>query len=157
MLKYFKENSLVNYIAEQPNDWKEAIRLSCQQLVEQGYITEEYVEEIVENVVKFGPYIVIADQIAMPHAEGNSPGVKGTAIAFTKFPNEVIFHDAETGEDRPATLFFTLAAEDAEAHLNNITQLMDLLMEEENVEALLATRTLEDFDKLIEEDNREEG
>lgn len=44
MLKYFKENHLVNYVTEQPKDWQEAIRVSCQQLVNQGYITEEYIE-----------------------------------------------------------------------------------------------------------------
>ena len=150
MFNYFKENGLVNYAEYQPKDWQEAIKISCQLLIDKDIITEGYVDEIIENVVKHGPYIVIADQIAMPHAAADSPGIKGTAIAFTKFPEAVYFKDTESGDDIPATLFFTLAAENADAHLENITNLMDLLLDEEAVEALLVSTTLEDFDKLLD-------
>lgn len=149
MLEYFDKHGLVKYVQNQPETWEEALRLSCQALIEQGLITEEYVEEIIQNVKDNGPYIVIADQVAMPHAMSNSPGVTGTGISFTKFPEPVIFHDEATGEDKPATLFFTLAAKNAEEHLENITHLMDLLMDEETVVALLETKTIEDFKKLI--------
>lgn len=150
MLKYFKENNLVNYVIEQPDSWQEAVRISCQTLVNKEIITEEYVDEIINNIVINGPYIIIADQIAMPHAAADSPGVKGTAVAYTKFPEEVIFYNEETDEELPATLFFTLAAEDAEAHLQNITKLMDLLLDEEAVEKLLETESLADFEKLLD-------
>lgn len=149
MLEYFDKHGLVKYVQNQPETWQEALQLSCQSLIEQGLITEEYVDEIIQNVKDNGPYIVIADQVAMPHAMSNSPGVTGTGISFTKFPKPVIFHDEATGEDKPATLFFTLAAKNAEEHLENITHLMDLLMDEETVAALLETKTIEDFKKLI--------
>lgn len=150
MLKYFKEEGLVNYASEQPSNWEEAVRLSCQPLIDKGLITQDYATEIVNNVHENGPYIVIADQIAMPHATADSPGVLGTGISFTKFPGEVIFHDDSTDEDKPATLFFTLAAKEPEEHLENITHLMDLLMDEDKVEALLKTHSLDDYNQLVE-------
>lgn len=149
MLNYFKENKLVRYAEEQPHDWQEAIRVASQSLIDNGFITVEYVDEIIQNVITNGPYIIIAEQIAMPHAAGDSPGVLGTGISFTKFPQEVLFKNEETDEIQPATLFFTLAAKDAESHLDNITRLMDLLMDEEKVEALMASSSLTDFDQLL--------
>lgn len=149
MLNYFKENKLVRYSEKQPHDWQEAIRVASQSLIDNGYITVEYVDEIIQNVITNGPYIIIGEQIAMPHAAGDSPGVLGTGISFTKFPQEVLFINEETDEIQPATLFFTLAAKDAESHLDNITRLMDLLMDEEKVEALIASSSLTEFDQLL--------
>ena len=149
MLKYFKENQLVHYETKQPANWQEAVRLSSQMLINKDLITSEYVDEIIRNVENNGPYIVIAEQIAMPHAAADSLGVKGTGISFTKFPDPVMFKDAETGETIPAILFFTLAAKDSESHLENIMNLMDLLMDEATVQSLLETQTMADFNVLL--------
>lgn len=149
MLKYFKENELVYYPKKQPSDWKEAIRMSCHKLESSGLITDQYVQEIIESVEEHGPYIVIVPQVAMPHAQATSEGVLGTGISFTKFPKPVAFYDEEYDEDRPATLFFTLAAKNPDEHLENITKLMELLSDEMIIENLLVTDTLDDFYQLI--------
>lgn len=149
MLKYLKENNLAQYIDVKPSDWQEAIKISCEKLINKNLVTPNYVQEIVQNIIKHGPYIIIADQIAMPHAAADSPGVLGTGISFTKFKDPVVFYDEETKEERPAKLFFTLAAKDADAHLENITQLMDLLMDEDKVEGLMNSESLDDFNQLI--------
>lgn len=148
MLKYLKENDLAQYIDVKPSDWQEAITISCEKLINKNLITPNYVQEIIQNIIEHGPYIIIGEQIAMPHAAADSPGVLGTGIAFTKFEEPVIFYDEETQEERPATLFFTLAAKDANAHLDNITQLMDLLMDESKVEELMKSRSIDDFNQL---------
>lgn len=149
MLQYFKDKSLIHYVATVPDDWQTAIRLSCEGLVEQGYITADYVTEIVNNVIDNGPYIVIANQIAMPHALAESRNVLGTAISFTKFPAPIRFYDEKQHEEKVATLFFTLAAKDAASHLKNIQNLMDLLMNEEVVAALLETHSPADYDQVL--------
>lgn len=149
MLNYFKENDLVYYPETQPADWKEAIRMSCYKLESHGFITDQYIQEIIESVEKHGPYIVIVPQVAMPHAQATSEGVLGTAISFTKFVEPVVFYDEEYDEDKPSTLFFTLAAKNPDEHLENITKLMELLGDEGVIEKLLETETLEDFGQLI--------
>lgn len=149
MLNYFKEKDLVLYSAKQPETWEEAIAISCQKLVEHELITEEYIDEIINAVHEFGPYIVIVPQVAMPHAKPDSPGLLGTGISFTKFPEEVNFIEPDTGEKKPATLFFTLAAKNSDEHLENITNLMELLSDDEMIPNLLATENIEDFDKLL--------
>lgn len=149
MLKYFKDNDLVLYPQEQPATWEEAIRMSCHKLEEGGYVTEVYADSIIKSVNEFGPYIVLLPGVAMPHAAVTSPGVSGTAVALTVFKDEVAFYDNDAAEEKPAKLFFTIVAEDDDKHLENITNLMTLLQNEETLEALLKSGTIEDFNKLI--------
>ena len=149
MLNYFKENNLMHYPSKQPENWEEAIRISCEKLVENNYITESYIDEIIDSVYEYGPYIVIVPQVAMPHAKPDNPGVLDTGISFTKFPREVNFVDLNKNEVLPATLFFTLAAKNSDEHLKNIMELMELLNDEEMIPKLLETNSLKDYKKLL--------
>lgn len=49
--------------------WEEAIKKACQPLLEQKIIEPEYPGYIISNVHEFGPYIVIAPEICIPHAQ----------------------------------------------------------------------------------------
>lgn len=150
MLNYFLENHLVDYAHQQPKDWKDAIRLSCQTLLTQGYITDEYVNDIINCVEKYGPYIVIVPGVAMPHASEESNGVKGTAISFTKFNDPITFYDCENNEEKEANLFFTLAAKDPAEHLEHISELMDLLTKDGMIEALQESQNIDDYKEIIQ-------
>lgn len=66
-------------------------------------IDQSYVDEIIQCVETFGPYIIIAPEVAMPHSSEESAGVFGTAISFTKFKQAVTF--AGDQEAKTATLF----------------------------------------------------
>lgn len=154
MLHYFYENHLVHYAKQTPATWEEAIRISCEALKAQQYITDQYVDAIIQSVKDNGPYIVIVPGIAMPHAMADNPGVLGTGISFTKFEQPINFLDHKTGEEHSASLFFTLAAKNSEEHLKNIQNLMDLLMNEDIVEKLKATHSLADYKQLLEDLNK---
>ncbi|MBM7544739.1 PTS sugar transporter subunit IIA [Periweissella beninensis] len=134
MLNYFIENNLVQIVEKTPQNWQEAVRVSCQKLLEKNYITNDYVDKIITNVIENGPYIVIVPGIAMPHSEAENAGVLGTGIGFTKFADNVIFdeHDAT----KNAQLFFTLAAKDPKQHLENISNLMGFLADDQLINKL---------------------
>ena len=51
------------------DSWEDAIRAACEPLVAQGVIEPEYPGYIIANVHEFGPYIVIAPDICIPHAQ----------------------------------------------------------------------------------------
>lgn len=153
MLNYFLNHNLVDYCHDQPVDWKDAIQKSAQSLLREGYITEDYVQDIIQCVEKYGPYIVIVPGVAMPHASEESSGVVGTAISFTKFDQPISFFDKETGETKEASLFFTLAAKDPNAHLEHISELMDLLTQDGIIEALQLSQNTEDYKKIIQQFN----
>ena len=59
---------MIHYPDKEITDWREAIAESCLVLIDKEIIDETYVEEIIHCVEKYGPYIVIAPQVAMPHS-----------------------------------------------------------------------------------------
>lgn len=104
MLSYFYENDFIRLSDETPENWEEAIRLSCQTFLEKGLIDERYEEEIIECVKKYGPYIVLIPGVAMPHSQEDSKGVHGTGISFTKFKRPISFEKGNP--EKEANLFF---------------------------------------------------
>lgn len=112
------------------NSWEEAITESAAPLLNDGSITPQYVEDMIQNVHKNGPYIVIVPGIAMPHAKNEGSVVK-TGITLLKLEEAVSFP-----ENKEVNLLFTLAAEDTSGHLDLISDLSSLLIEDEVREKL---------------------
>lgn len=150
MLNYFFDNELIQYSDKEITDWKEAIAESCQLLMEKGVINQHYVDEIIRCVEEHGPYIVIVPQVAMPHSSEKSEGVFGTAISFTKMKQPVVF-EGDDGEEKSAVLFFTLAAKNAEEHMENIQNLSEMLMTDGLIDSLVATNSIEDYQAVMEQ------
>ena len=130
------------------DSWEDAIRASYRPLLKDGTVEEVYVQAVIDCVNKYGPYIVIVPDIAMPHSTEGAQGCNGTAISFMKVEEAVDFDPSDP--DKKARLFFSLAAKDHEQHMQNIQALMDTLMNEEIVEALLKAATKEELSAIAE-------
>ena len=87
------------------DNWEDAVRASVQPLIDAGAVKPAYADSIVNSVKKFGPYIVIAPDIAIPHAE-DKPNVNETTICFMKSNTPVVFDPEDHEKD--ARLFFVL-------------------------------------------------
>ena len=120
-------------ICEKANDWREAIKISVQPLEQGGYVKSCYKDGIIENVEKLGPYIMIADEIAMPHARPEQGAIE-TQISITLFREGVRFDGKET----TARLFVTLAAKDSDSHVDALVKISELLSDDAKVETILA-------------------
>lgn len=125
------------------DSWQDAIRGSGENLIKQGYIDDRYVQAVIACVEKYGPYIVIAPDIAMPHSTEKADGVYKTAISFMKVETPVVFDPNDS--EKNARLFFMLAAEDHEAHLKNMMELSEMLMNEDLVSDLLKAKNDNDL------------
>ena len=123
--------------------WQDAVKASGQPLIEQGYIDERYIAAVIACVEKYGPYIVIAPDIAMPHSTEGATGVFKTAIGFMKVEEPVVFDPNDHEKD--ARLFFMLAAASHEEHLNNMMALSEMLMNDELVQELLKVQNDDDL------------
>ena len=143
MLRYFYDNNLVRIEKEIPEDWEQAIRFSGRVMKEQNLVTDQYINQVINDVKEYGPYIVIVPGVAMPHSSAKNDGVIGTGIGFTIMPNTVSFE--EGNEEKDAKLFFMLAAKDSEAHMQNIANLSDMLMEDGMVDDLMKVENMEDY------------
>jgi PTS system ascorbate-specific IIA component len=115
--------------------WQEAVRESGEPLKKQGFIDDRYIDAVIACVEKYGPYIVIAPDIAMPHSTENAEGVFKTGIGFMKVNTPVTFEKGNPEKD--ARLFFMLAASNHEEHLQNMMDLSEMLMNEDLVKDLL--------------------
>ena len=129
------------------DDWRDAVRAACAPLLADGTIEKEYPEIIIEKVEELGPYIVIAPNICIPHAE-RGRGVNDTAMCFMKTEKPVSFDPNDP--DKDARIFVVLAATDDEVHLNNLMALSETLSDEDIVAKVLEAKTAEDLLKIEE-------
>lgn len=125
------------------DSWQQAIRASCQPLIADGSIETVYVDNVIECVNKYGPYIVLAPDIALPHAQEGGEGVNQNAIAFMKVEEPVVF-DPEN-PDKNARLFFVLASNNHDRHIEMMEKLAAVLLNKKFVEAMLAASNNEDL------------
>lgn len=142
MLKEFVEKKHYKF-AESAKDWKDAIRMSCESLEADGTVEANYKEDIIKCVEKYGPYIVIMPDVAMPHSQENAVGVNKTAIGFMKLEKTVSFDPEDPEKD--ATLFFTLASCNPDQHLENMARLAEMMSNEELMEELKKAKGPEDL------------
>ena len=147
MLREFVQKHHVKF-AEAAEDWKDAVRLSCEVLEADGTVEENYKEEIIACIEKYGPYIVVAPNIAIPHSQEGAKGVEKTEIAFMKLEKPVSFEPGNKEMD--VQLFFTLASCNPSQHLDNISRLSEMLCNEELVQELNKAKTEQELLRLQE-------
>lgn len=136
MLKEVLENN-VNLVDE-VSSWKEAIKIAAAPLKQGGFINENYVDAMLQNVVNNGPYIVIMPGIAIPHSRPED-GVLRTGISLLKLSKSVKFP-----ENKDVKLIIVLAAKDSDKHLKLISELTELLMEDKSVKKLFSAKSKEE-------------
>ena len=146
MFKEFVEKKHYSF-HEGFDDWRDAVRAACAPLLSDGTIEKEYPEIIIQKVEELGPYIVIAPNICIPHAE-RGRGVNDTAMCFMKTEKPVSFDPNDP--DKDARIFVVLAATDDEVHLNNLMALSETLSDEDIVAKVLEAKTPEDLLKIEE-------
>lgn len=123
--------------------WEEAIQASCEPLLTEGVVEQAYVDSVIGCVKKYGPYIVFAPNIAMPHSQEGAVGVHETAISFMKVEEAV--HFEKDNPDKDARLFFVLASVDHKKHMENMEKLATMLLQPGIIDALLEVKSEEDL------------
>lgn len=136
MLKDLLTSDVIQVI-ETADNWRDAIALACQPLLDNGAIEPRYVEAIYRSHEAIGPYYVIGPGIAMPHARPEE-GANRIALAITVIPEGVTFN-AE--ENDPVKLLIVLAATDSESHIGVISQLAALFDNDDDLATLLNATT----------------
>ena len=131
--------------ADSVESWQEGVRLSTESLARTGYVSENYYQQIVDCIEKYGPYVVFEHYVAMPHSQEGAEGANQTAVGFMRVKEDVDFGVDEDGEQKIARLFFTLAAKDPNEHLDNMQQLMTIFTNEPLLDALMEANTPEDI------------
>lgn len=137
-----KEN--VKFIDESEN-WKEAIFQSGDLLVSNKKVTSEYVEEMIELVEKHGPYIVLEEGIAMPHA-GISENVLETGISLL-----VVNEKVSLPEGRNANIFLSFAAKNKNDNIDIMNDLFELITKYEFIDKVSKMKSYSQLETYLEE------
>lgn len=132
-------------IASEECDWKQAIRIASAPQLHYGYIMESYVRSMIQNVEKYGPYIVIAKDIAIAHAAPDD-SCRRTSLGITRFLHPVDFHSPEFGT---VQLVFSLAAPDGAEHMQLLQELVHGIDTPQKVTCLEECRTPDELYRIF--------
>ncbi|MBV1709365.1 MAG: PTS sugar transporter subunit IIA, partial [Erysipelothrix sp.] len=131
-------------IIEEVADWKQAIEEAVAPLIENGYVESRYVDSIIANTEKFGPYYVIAPNIALPHARPEQ-GVLKKQLGVLLLRHPIKF--SKDGFD--VRLLITLAASDSDSHLQTLAKLSDILGDDDLIGKILGATGVEEIYRLF--------
>ncbi|MBC2120242.1 BglG family transcription antiterminator [Listeria marthii] len=113
-------------------DWREAIQVASKSLQQEGYISRNYQQAMIENIEKLGPYIVIAPGIALPHASVDD-GAYRVGMSLLRLDKPVSFSSKAKDQVR---LIIVLASIDSYTHINALSQLTNLIMKHHLLEQI---------------------
>lgn len=143
MLRLRKELENNIQVVESVESWEKAIELASKPLLEKNKIEERYIESMINNINKLGPYVVLMPRIAMPHSRPES-GVIESCMSLLKINSGVSFSSDKTKEK--INIVFILGAKDNSSHIELITQLTELLEDEKKIEKIIMA---EDESKIL--------
>ena len=155
-----EERIQLDYPAE---DWEDAVRQSGKLLLNTGAVESRYVDEMVMNIKKNGPYIVVCPETALPHADAEQ-GVIEEAASILRLKEPIDFH---SGTNDPVRYVIGMSIQSAKSINGAIYDLMMIFGNENirkklncvsNAKALLQTiknlETRNDKEKDDEDDNQ---
>ncbi|MDD4371082.1 MAG: PTS sugar transporter subunit IIA [Anaerostipes sp.] len=119
-------------VAEKIEDYKEAIRVSCNILREKCNVEEGYYDSIMENIQNFGGYFYLGEGVCMPHARLKQD-IAEASLCMLKVKEPVDF------QGEKVYLFFTLAAKDEDSHMNLLKKISQLCSSKEKMQQLMDT------------------
>ena len=128
------------------DSWEEAVAAAAQPLIRDRAIEDAYIQSMIDCINKYGPYIVIAPDVAMPHAQGGGVGVLQTAMSMMKLEKPVHFSDSP---EHDARLLFVLASTDSDSHLDMLQALVEEISDEEFLAKLLEVNDMEGLKGLL--------
>ncbi|MEL3958878.1 PTS sugar transporter subunit IIA [Caldifermentibacillus hisashii] len=124
---------------EKVDSWEDAIKIASIPLLKEGIIEESYIENMIESVNKNGPYIVLMDYFALPHAKaGEGVNRLGMSLLTLNHPVDL--------KGNPVKVFLVLAAVDATSHIEALADISKLLMDPKNYEIFMSG----DLDKIYD-------
>lgn len=123
--------------------WEKAVRISAAPLVESGAITKDYVEAMI-HYSEEDPYIVIGQNIAIPHASPED-GVNQVGMSLLKLDEGVTF-----SSDYKIHLIIVISAVDKEQHLHALMQLMELAGSEHDRNRLISACSVDELRPIIQ-------
>lgn len=127
------------------DNWEDAVRYGGELLKREGVIESSYIEAMIKTVKDKGPYIVIAPGIALPHASSKD-GVNHIGISLYTVKEPVIFGNSDND---PVKIVITLAAENHTNHLNALSELVNILSDNNLKSAIIQANSVKEVRRVM--------
>ena len=111
--------------------WEEAISYAVDPLVQSGYAQPCYIDNIIANAQKYGPYFVLCPDLALLHARPEQGAIK-TQLGVTIVRQGTVFKEGAT----PCRVLVTLVATDGDTHIDVMRVLAMMFTNPENIQEL---------------------
>ena len=108
-------------------------------------VDASYIEHMIQSVKTLGPYIVIMPGFALAHA-APCEAVKKSDIALITLDHPIDFGS----ENGPVSVILCLACTDSSYHLDRLSQIAELLMQEHKIEQIASAQTPDDVVRLFQ-------
>ncbi|TCV95453.1 PTS sugar transporter subunit IIA [Biostraticola tofi] len=121
-------------------NWRDAVETAVRPLITTKAVEQRYLDAIFTLHEQIGPYYVLGEGIAMPHARPEE-GVNKTALSLLIISGGVEFGSEEND---PVYIVFALSAIDSHSHIDMIAGLSHLFCDDQKINQLKnATSKLE--------------
>ena len=145
-----KENIRLKVRAD---SWDQAIYEAGALLLKSGKIKQAYIQQMIESVTTYGPYIVIIPHVAIAHARPDENVLEeGMSLITLEKP----VHFGNKAND-PVDIVFAFAAKSSNGHLTTIAQLSSFLENEQHLMDIRNSRDINEVFQLINQTSIPEG
>ncbi|MDX7991826.1 PTS sugar transporter subunit IIA [Xenorhabdus littoralis] len=145
MLKTLLTSDVIQWVSS-AKDWREAIAIACQPLIDNGSIESDYVDAIYRSHEEIGPYYIIGPGIAIPHARPEQ-GVNRLALSLTVFHQGVVF-GSENND--PVKLLIVFATTDSNSHIEVLAELASLFDDQKEIDQLIHSSSQNEIFSIIQ-------
>lgn len=134
-------------IIDKIESWENAIKLAAKPLILDNSITENYVRAMINNVKKFGAYIVINDAIALAHSRPED-GVIKDCLSLLKINDGVSFDE---NLNEKVYLIFVLGAVTNKSHIDVLSKLMEIIDNQDMIGRMIEATSINSLIEILEE------
>ena len=138
------ENNSIN-IGETASTWEEAVKKTFKPLLENKAVSKSYVESVISLTKKHGPYYIISDDIAMPHARPEDGAIKN-AFSLVILKTPVLFeHD-----DRKVSVLIGLSATSSDIHVSSaLPQVVATFEDPKTVDKIKNAKSIKEVKEIL--------
>ena len=148
MIENYLSENLID-VKEKVNSVEEAIEFCGKQLLDNGFITKDYIQSMKDTYKEFGPYMVLIDKVALFHGKPGV-GVNNTGLCLTKLNEPYSIKD----HDKQIQLCFAFSSLDKHEHMDMIQSFAQLLMNQEKVNELFNAKNVNEILSVIQKEEQ---
>ena len=131
-------------VKEHAETWEDAIRGAGSILEEAGSIESAYIDNMIDSVKQFGPYVVLAPKFALAHA------APGKGVTRNDMSLITLFAPVNFGSvNDPVFVVLCFCSTDPTSHVENLAKVAELLSKESRINDLADANTVDEIIRVL--------